>query len=1054
MAEKDYKVNFGTSIDTTNLEKGLTAAITKAENEVIKAAQKQTEAVQKAAHDQIEVIRKKEEKEIAIVKNGIQEKIAAIKAMPDLSGAEKQKEIKKIKENADAEIRIIKDKAKLSETAVKSMADKQIKTYNDLAKKQIKAIQDANKKSLTFIKEFAKGAASELLGIDQVLSTIAGGPTAWGKAFIDAGKQIISTLNQWSVAATESIKIQDTLKAVLKSTGASAWASTGALNQMARDQSEATGRSRDEITQMQSVLLGFKSVTKDVFGDATKAVLDMSQVMGGDLKGAANMLGKALEAPTQGMAALSRSGFTWTEQEKEQIKQLEKSGNLLEAQKIILGQVKEAFNDAATAVNPAVKAQVAYNNAINNFKIQMGTAWAQVTAGWKQAIADFIQDTANAIENANELREALKKLKDGTADNTDALTVQEEKLRLFNKQLVELNRLLTMSAAARRDYGYDSKAQVEAAIQRTTQQINQLKNEVEWLKKRNEIEESIISLTDRAAKAALEADTAAARLFASQAKAAREQAVRFLDMGVGFENQARSYQQMAEAAAKAAEAEADRVKTINENNANIAKWRKEYEESLKQQTAEIYKRAELEGKAKDSLEVQDTLLKARMSVYENLLKASNGLLTGELSYEKAIEQTIIKERERLELVKFSDEERKKRLAELSKLQGEALSNTTKIYEQAVNEADKLFDTQKEQNFQDELTEVRRKSFKKAVNFESEYRQAQRDIEYQNQLTDLADQEITQRERLKLLKQAELEAAGGNAAEKLKIEEKYTKDLLELEGALNNARVQLGLNLQMQRKQAELETVKAVEQANIEMWQKLLSEAQKYHNAVQDIANSISAIWTNNIEYETNEKLRANKAMVQSDEERAAAEKKILIESAYEKYKAELFAWAANVTSATAQAAMAVLNALNSQPFLPMGPIMAGIATATGALQVASVISARPKPPVFHTGGVVQGRPGQEVNAVLKTGEVVSTQKQFQDFNSAIASLASMKAAPAGLNVQVINNAANTVTTSQRIDTDGLKIVIKHIVNQGLGDGSFDSGLNSQRQGLQGAAVTN
>jgi hypothetical protein len=45
MADKTFDIGFGTSIDTSNLKKGLSDALTKAENEVIKSVQKQTEAV-------------------------------------------------------------------------------------------------------------------------------------------------------------------------------------------------------------------------------------------------------------------------------------------------------------------------------------------------------------------------------------------------------------------------------------------------------------------------------------------------------------------------------------------------------------------------------------------------------------------------------------------------------------------------------------------------------------------------------------------------------------------------------------------------------------------------------------------------------------------------------------------------------------------------------------------------------------------------------------------------------------------------------------------------
>jgi len=182
-----------------------------------------------------------------------------------------------------------------------------------------------------------------------------------------------------------------------------------------------------------------------------------------------------------------------------------------------------------------------------------------------------------------------------------------------------------------------------------------------------------------------------------------------------------------------------------------------------------------------------------------------------------------------------------------------------------------------------------------------------------------------------------------------------------------------------------------------------------------------------------------------------AEKKIMMEAARDRYKAELFAWASNVTLATASAAMAVLNALNTMPFLPMGPVMAGIAAAMGAAQVAAVISARPKPPSFHTGGVVQGRGDQQ--AVLKGGEAVLTQKQFQNTMQAISNLADGRAGGGtSLVVNIKNSASDKVTATPKITPEGLEVFIEGVVDKGFGDGTFDRGISIQQSNSRGKSL--
>jgi hypothetical protein len=53
-------------------------------------------------------------------------------------------------------------------------------------------------------------------------------------------------------------------------------------------------------------------------------------------------LGKALNDPIKGIAALAKSGVTFTEQEKDKIKTLVESNKLLEAQDMVLESNRDA----------------------------------------------------------------------------------------------------------------------------------------------------------------------------------------------------------------------------------------------------------------------------------------------------------------------------------------------------------------------------------------------------------------------------------------------------------------------------------------------------------------------------------------------------------------------------------------------------------------------------------------------------------------------------------------------------------------------------------------
>ena len=70
-------------------------------------------------------------------------------------------------------------------------------------------------------------------------------------------------------------------------------------------------------------------------------------------KDAALQLAKALEDPAKQVTALARSGTVFTEQQKEQIKTLQASGDLLGAQEIILKEIEAQYGGAARAAGAA-----------------------------------------------------------------------------------------------------------------------------------------------------------------------------------------------------------------------------------------------------------------------------------------------------------------------------------------------------------------------------------------------------------------------------------------------------------------------------------------------------------------------------------------------------------------------------------------------------------------------------------------------------------------------------------------------------------------------------
>jgi hypothetical protein len=174
----------------------------------------------------------------------------------------------------------------------------------------------------------------------------------------------------------------------------------------------------DVIKATQTKLATFKNLTKSVgtaggaFDRATKAALDMAAAGFGTAEGNAVQLGKALEDPIKGIAALAKSGVTFTEQEKEKIKTLTESGKLLEAQDIVLkaieGQVGGTAEASASSFEKMKFALAGVSDTIGDMllpiidaiapKIQAFSQWAQENPDlMKKVVLGFVGFTAAVI---------------------------------------------------------------------------------------------------------------------------------------------------------------------------------------------------------------------------------------------------------------------------------------------------------------------------------------------------------------------------------------------------------------------------------------------------------------------------------------------------------------------------------------------------------------------------------------------------------------------------------------------------------------------------------
>ena len=105
----------------------------------------------------------------------------------------------------------------------------------------------------------------------------------------------------------------------------------------------------EDFTKGFKLLTSFKNISLSSYEEVTTAAADMATVIGGDVNSSLLQLSKALENPAVGLTYLSRSGTTFTDSQKEMIKSLQESGDMLGAQAEIMKVVQEQYGGAALA---------------------------------------------------------------------------------------------------------------------------------------------------------------------------------------------------------------------------------------------------------------------------------------------------------------------------------------------------------------------------------------------------------------------------------------------------------------------------------------------------------------------------------------------------------------------------------------------------------------------------------------------------------------------------------------------------------------------------------
>jgi hypothetical protein len=181
--------------------------------------------------------------------------------------------------------------------------------------------------------------------------------------------------------ARESQAVTAATDQVLKTMGKSSGQTAKSIADLAGELQNNSLYTDEAIQSGENLLLTFGNIGKDTFPKATRAMVDLSQAMGQDMKASAIQLGKALNDPVEGVSALSRVGVSFSESQKETIKRLAETGQTAKAQAIILGELNKQFGGQAQAARDAAGPLADLNQIFGQMKEDIGNALIPIMDG-------------------------------------------------------------------------------------------------------------------------------------------------------------------------------------------------------------------------------------------------------------------------------------------------------------------------------------------------------------------------------------------------------------------------------------------------------------------------------------------------------------------------------------------------------------------------------------------------------------------------------------------------------------------------------------------------
>jgi hypothetical protein len=853
-----------------------------------------------------------------------------------------------------------------------------------------KGLEKGLKSADKTVREFAKGFANQLSGIDSIMQAVAGGPVAVGQAAAEMAQSGVAELNSYAEAWRATDEAARKLAYAAESNPYLNGKAVGELQAFADEMEVATGLDGDMMLDAETRLAALgrdqEQITKIL---RTAADMDATGLMSFDEAVA------ELNSSYNGLACASVRLLP-------EIKSLTQEE--LAAGKAVDLLAAKVEGGAARAMGTAGGSVRAYEVAVDNLKKTIGGGWEEATQPARKWITGIINSINEALTKQERLRAAFGDV-NTTAEEAFEADAQHTKeiadriaRELFSIQQDFRNGYIEMDEAQRKING--SLAEMSALTGATKGQIGEIVQKYGDL---SGLAPDIMAVTNE----------------------------------IIAQNRAVDEQRKAEEARTAAVAEGDRKSRDAQqqreaDGSALEDITKKNKAALEAEIAKIEELARINGKSVESAEVQRQILDARINAYYSLLEEGEdylqlvklqekdtlsvleaegrrvgALAEGERAAEAAAREEEERSAERVKNIDAAIEAQGRLAASMLELAGGAALEGEKSARAAALRETLLA----EKAAEDERLNLHKTAIEKAAAMSEEgldARLAQRIAEI------TAEEEYAlkalQKELDERRKASEQAIQDINDNETLLAEEKAARiqringGMASAEESFQRYREELWRRTEDKIAAAHGEAAETMEEREKEMYAKMASAVGEYSGYAREAAQAIHEIWSGVIQAELDERLEALDKENLSAEERAAAEKALRKTAAEEQHKAALFQWGINMAMA------------------------------------AAIAAAKPKKPSFHSGGVVAGR--GEVDATLLGGEVVQTSGQFKTVMDAFANIADMSGASASAPTVVINNNAPGARVERpQIDNNKIIVAIRQIVSEtiasGEANGAFD-----------------